>query len=679
MNDEKGWYDMKKHGMITALAALAVLLVLALVSALVACDFNAIKYELGLFLKETQPKTSPTPAVPTTPTGPSTYSVTYHADDATGGTPPDPQSVDKTWNAAQRTITLAPRNGLSREDEQCVYIFAGWHDPVENETYKAGDPLRVDRDIDLYAQWDEPLPGYFIVTYNGNGVPAPLQPPIPMNTSINLADPTAFTKTDEDPAEWIGEYTFEGWVEEGTGAVLQPGRPYTPTGNVTFTARWNLERKYTWVTYDSNGGGEVPMAEPAPEGIEYEPEDGKLKWKVNAEDKYASTMSRTIPLSDSGSLTDGDKVFYRWGTAQNGGGTLYKAGEEFTVTGPADFYASYKKQWTVTYNRNGGTAGIQPDPQTVFDGETIVVDNMYNGSILSQGQTAEQGGDTYLTFTGWNTAAGGEGTKYAAGALVRMTSDIYLYAQWEMMTTAYTWGDTGPAGGIIFYVNENYVNDGWRYLEAASNDLPGTYAWGGYGEDCLGTFTQDIINNNSGYWAGPRNTAILAACTHITTTRVKVGEHYEDGNGDRWTPPDNWNRAMPPGVHVVPDYEEVVVEGHPAAKACADYSYGGYNDWYLPDFSELDLMKSTGLFMWDREDIISGDDRWFNAREALDLKTDTREGSTDYYWSSTQYGRDASTSPTHAYYWGLWLDNKDTDFRGQTKETAYLVRPIRRF
>jgi hypothetical protein len=34
----------------------------------------------------------------------------------------------------------------------------------------------------------------------------------------------------------------------------------------------------------------------------------------------------------------------------------------------------------------------------------------------------------------------------------------------------YAAGDTGPAGGLIFYVNPNFAADGWRYLEAAPFD-----------------------------------------------------------------------------------------------------------------------------------------------------------------------------------------------------------------
>jgi hypothetical protein len=38
-------------------------------------------------------------------------------------------------------------------------------------------------------------------------------------------------------------------------------------------------------------------------------------------------------------------------------------------------------------------------------------------------------------------------------------------------------GNTGPGGGIVFYVNEANAT-GSRYMEAATSDLSGTYAWG---------------------------------------------------------------------------------------------------------------------------------------------------------------------------------------------------------
>ncbi|MBA7528601.1 hypothetical protein ES705_20789 [subsurface metagenome] len=71
---------------------------------------------------------------------------------------------------------------------------------------------------------------------------------------------------------------------------------------------------------------------------------------------------------------------------------------------------------------------------------------------------------------GWNTQANGNGTDYASGSTFSMgNANVTLYAKW----IAYALRDTGPAGGLIFYINPNYETDGWRYLEAAPNDQDG--------------------------------------------------------------------------------------------------------------------------------------------------------------------------------------------------------------
>lgn len=67
-------------------------------------------------------------------------------------------------------------------------------------------------------------------------------------------------------------------------------------------------------------------------------------------------------------------------------------------------------------------------------------------------------------------------------------------------------GDTGPAGGFIFYVNPNYVSDGWRYLEAAPFDQSGGAKWGCFRREVPGAHGTEV-------GTGRQNTAdILAAC-----------------------------------------------------------------------------------------------------------------------------------------------------------------------
>ncbi|MDR1786868.1 MAG: DUF1566 domain-containing protein [Treponema sp.] len=108
-------------------------------------------------------------------------------------------------------------------------------------------------------------------------------------------------------------------------------------------------------------------------------------------------------------------------------------------------------------------------------------------------------------------------------------------------------GDTGPAGGILFYVDDTgFISGGvtYYYLEAAPADL-GTYRWGG------------AENSYSSYFCGTE-TAIGTGAAN--TAALTVLDHGHE---------------------------------HPAARACKEYSYGGYDDWFLPSKDELNLMYTN--------------------------------------------------------------------------------------
>jgi len=104
--------------------------------------------------------------------------------------------------------------------------------------------------------------------------------------------------------------------------------------------------------------------------------------------------------------------------------------------------------------------------------------------------------------------------------------------------TTYKVGDTGPAGGFIFYDKGNN-SGGWRYLEAANRDA-GSVVWGN-NEHIIGKMGDEI-------GTGKQNTQT------IINTMMEKGENY------------------------------------PAAMVCRQYSQGGYSDWFLPSKSELNLM-----------------------------------------------------------------------------------------
>jgi len=78
---------------------------------------------------------------------------------------------------------------------------------------------------------------------------------------------------------------------------------------------------------------------------------------------------------------------------------------------------------TVSYDGNGNTGGTAPAAQTVTTGTF---------TTAAQGDLVKDG----YTFTGWNTAADGSGTSYAANSSATIgDSDITLYAVWALDST----------------------------------------------------------------------------------------------------------------------------------------------------------------------------------------------------------------------------------------------------
>ncbi|PNQ74929.1 hypothetical protein C1T31_01995 [Hanstruepera neustonica] len=161
------------------------------------------------------------------------------------------------------------------------------------------------------------------------------------------------------------------------------------------------------VTYDGNGsdGGTTP---------------------VDA-NTYNSGDSVTV-LGNT--FTNTCNTFNGWNTVADGTGSSYTGGNTFNITSDTTLYA----QWspignTVTFDSNGGTGSMPPQTN-------CVPTNLDSNSFTNSG----------FTFNSWNTAADGSGTTYADSALYNFSSDITLYAQWDVFA--------GPCA------SESFVNSG---------------------------------------------------------------------------------------------------------------------------------------------------------------------------------------------------------------------------
>jgi hypothetical protein len=141
-------------------------------------------------------------------------------------------------------------------------------------------------------------------------------------------------------------------------------------------------------------------------------------------------------------------------------------------------------------------------------------------------------------------------------------------------------GDTGPAGGKIFYVDAADAYPGWKYLEAAPVDISETKKWASTAYE-----STDISGTATAIGSGAVNTTTILAT---------------DADA-------------------------------PAAKACDDYVSGAYDDWFLPSKDELNAMytnrESIGGFgsgyYWSSSQsstINSWDQRFTNGNQYDDRK-----------------------------------------------------------
>jgi uncharacterized repeat protein (TIGR02543 family) len=102
--------------------------------------------------------------------------------------------------------------------------------------------------------------------------------------------------------------------------------------------------------------------------------------------------------------------------------------------------------YVITYNANGGSGGPSEQAKT------------YNVNLTLSSSTPTRTG---YTFTGWNTAANGSGTSYAAGGTYTANSAVTLYAQWVKSAVPLYVNDNGT----IHQVEKVYANVGGTIKE----------------------------------------------------------------------------------------------------------------------------------------------------------------------------------------------------------------------
>ena len=161
--------------------------------------------------------------------------------------------------------------------------------------------------------------------------------------------------------------------------------------------------------------------------------------KVVAEEDY---LKGTMP-SFKGSTDKAPDENYRY-TFTSWDPEVVVAEEDATYT--AQYSATARVVYTITFNANGGEGSMEPQR---FE---VGVDTALNTNAFTR--------ESYK-FIGWNTAADGSGATYAdEGAILELTGDMTLYAQWQFWN-----GWLTDVNGKQYYKDGELLKTGWTIID----------------------------------------------------------------------------------------------------------------------------------------------------------------------------------------------------------------------
>jgi len=214
----------------------------------------------------------------------------------------------------------------------------------------------------------------------------------------------------------------------------------------------------------------------------------------------------------------------------------------------------------VRYHGNGATEG-RPPLDAKFDINEVSFSPRGNIFGLGKGNAA---------FLHWNSKPDGTGFTFVPGKNYSVDVPMLdLYAQWSVI------GARGPSGGYIFYENENWKEDGWRYLEAAAADQSEGVVWG---------ILSDSADADKGFSHG---LAAGSMNTFLYRRQMAEGSAGED-EVSAFTCLRGAGTAAPEGGVDGGADADADAEGSRSADAAAgDAASAG---WYLPSREELLLM-----------------------------------------------------------------------------------------
>ena len=268
-----------------------------------------------------------------------------------------------------------------RDDNQWVSSSTG--SDADNELFNSGNYHRIFFRVATIS-----------VAFNANGI----------NGIENMPNSYHFDRLykkneelipDNVPKDPSGGREFLSWNTKADGS----GRTYHPgdhlghdVGSLTLYAQWKTNTNTVNFIDDSNESSGLPSASTVVKGSDY-------------------TIPDQIPTRDG-------YTFEGWSTEKNGQ-VKYQPGDVLKITSNMELYAQWKvNNYSIRFFDMSKADDNLPDNAIVSHGSNYTIPN----------QIPRRYG---YTFEGWATEDEGE-VRYQPGDVLKITSDVNLYAQWKI-------------------------------------------------------------------------------------------------------------------------------------------------------------------------------------------------------------------------------------------------------
>ncbi|MBR4830942.1 MAG: InlB B-repeat-containing protein [Bacilli bacterium] len=415
------------------------------------------------------------------------YRIVFKKNDdrATGGMSPQTITYDTTVNLDQLGFELTG------------YNFVEWNTEEDGSGTSYSDQAEVTNlvtsgELELYAIWE---PKQYTITYDintddPNATGTMSAQIIVFDIPNNLLNENQYTRTG---------YAFAGWntLANGQGTHYDDKQDVTNTmseNDITLYAEWAVTPYH--VVFNKNGGSGNQMP--------------------NQEIAYGEEVNL-----NTNTYTREGYNYLGWNTQSDGQGTHYdneQLVKNLDIDGEVILYAEWDaNQYTITYDKNGGSGNDMPDQVFTYGVSTSLNPNTYTRSKHN--------------FIGWNTKADGTGIHYDNTQDITnlISENTTLYAEWFFRCRSFA---TDSWNTIISNINSdpNYyyladscekevemdmdndsINESYT-VRLANTSKPEVCETEGYSQTACGIVIEFIdsvsnkniysVNNNAGGWAG---------------------------------------------------------------------------------------------------------------------------------------------------------------------------------